>query len=172
MGCHFLLWEIFPTQGSNPCLLHWQAGSPDSNACGQRLTVPPKPPAPDVSSGSPRCAWLAGAHRFLGRDSHILRSGPDLDLGPQRGPCRVRDIPSPVPGLSSAVGTGFLCVCGWELSLLNEGNDGLSEESSPSASGLHPWLLLWGGFSSFPAPPALPHPARRPGGREMRQLSH
>ena len=30
MGCHFLLQEIFPTQGSNPCLLHllhWQADS-------------------------------------------------------------------------------------------------------------------------------------------------
>ena len=30
MGCHFLLQGIFPTQGSNPCLLcllHWQAGS-------------------------------------------------------------------------------------------------------------------------------------------------
>ena len=26
MGCHFLLQEIFPTQGSNLCLLHWQAG--------------------------------------------------------------------------------------------------------------------------------------------------
>ena len=22
VGCHFLLQEIFPTQGSNPCLLH------------------------------------------------------------------------------------------------------------------------------------------------------
>ena len=30
MGCHFLLQGIFPTQGSNLCLLHllqWQAGS-------------------------------------------------------------------------------------------------------------------------------------------------
>ena len=27
MGCHFLLKGIFPTQGSNPCLLHWQVGS-------------------------------------------------------------------------------------------------------------------------------------------------
>ena len=27
MGCHFLLQGIFPTQGWNPCLLHWQAGS-------------------------------------------------------------------------------------------------------------------------------------------------
>ena len=24
--CHALLQGIFPTQGSNPCLLHWQAG--------------------------------------------------------------------------------------------------------------------------------------------------
>ena len=27
MGCHFLLQVIFPTQGSNPHLLHWQVGS-------------------------------------------------------------------------------------------------------------------------------------------------
>ena len=27
MSCHFLLQEIFPTQGSNLCLLHWQADS-------------------------------------------------------------------------------------------------------------------------------------------------
>ena len=27
MGCHFLLQGIFPTQGSNPSLLHWQADS-------------------------------------------------------------------------------------------------------------------------------------------------
>ena len=36
VGCHALLQEIFPTQGSNPCLqrlLHWQAGS-----------LPPAPP--------------------------------------------------------------------------------------------------------------------------------
>ena len=26
-GFHFLLQGTFPTQGSNPCLLHWQAGS-------------------------------------------------------------------------------------------------------------------------------------------------
>ena len=25
VGCHFLFWGRFPTQGSNPCLLHWQA---------------------------------------------------------------------------------------------------------------------------------------------------
>ena len=27
VGCHFLLHEIFPTQGSNSLLLHWQAAS-------------------------------------------------------------------------------------------------------------------------------------------------
>ena len=27
MGCHFLLQGIFPTQGWNSCLLHWQADS-------------------------------------------------------------------------------------------------------------------------------------------------
>ena len=27
VGCNFLLQGIFPTQGSNLCLLHWQAGS-------------------------------------------------------------------------------------------------------------------------------------------------
>jgi len=27
VGCHFLLQEIFPMQGSKPSLLHWQADS-------------------------------------------------------------------------------------------------------------------------------------------------
>ena len=27
VGCHFLLQGIFPTQGSNPSFLHWQADS-------------------------------------------------------------------------------------------------------------------------------------------------
>ncbi|MGE2757601.1 hypothetical protein, partial [Escherichia coli] len=27
VGCHFLLQGIFPTQGSNPHLLHWQVDS-------------------------------------------------------------------------------------------------------------------------------------------------
>ena len=168
MGCHFLLWRIFLTQGSNPCLLHWQAGSPDSHACGQRLTVRPKPPLADVSSGPHQCAWMTGAHRFLGRDSRILRSGPGLDLGPQHGPCRVGDILGPVPGLS-VISCGCwvsMSVCGWELSLLNEGNCGLSGKSSLSASGLRPWLLLG---ASLHFPPSTPH---RPGGQETRQLSH
>jgi len=27
VDCYFLLQGIFPTQGLNPCLLHWQGGS-------------------------------------------------------------------------------------------------------------------------------------------------
>ena len=33
--CHFLLQEIFLTQGSNPCLLHWQADFPLALNCLQ-----------------------------------------------------------------------------------------------------------------------------------------
>ena len=37
-GCHFLLQGIFSTQGSNPCLLHWQADSlPLSHRVAQTL---------------------------------------------------------------------------------------------------------------------------------------
>ena len=34
MGCHFLLQGIFPTQGLNLCLLHWQVGSFPLNQLG------------------------------------------------------------------------------------------------------------------------------------------
>ena len=53
MGCHFLLQGIIPTQGSNLCLLHWQAdslplshlGSPSllnawMHACSSQLNRP------------------------------------------------------------------------------------------------------------------------------------
>ena len=39
VGCHFLLQRIFPTQGLNPCLLHWQADS-------SSLVPPGKAPGP------------------------------------------------------------------------------------------------------------------------------
>ena len=45
MGCHFLLQGIFPTQGSNLSLLHWQADS--------LMTVPPGKP-PGGSNGRER----------------------------------------------------------------------------------------------------------------------
>ena len=41
MGCHALLQGIFPTQGSNPCLLHWWfTTKPPGNlkiSCWERL---------------------------------------------------------------------------------------------------------------------------------------
>ena len=37
VGCHFLLQGIFLTQGLNPCLLHWQAGSLPLGATGEAL---------------------------------------------------------------------------------------------------------------------------------------
>ena len=39
VGCYSLLQEIFPTQGLNPCLLHWQAGSSPRNHQGS-ATLP------------------------------------------------------------------------------------------------------------------------------------
>ena len=44
VGCHFLLWGIFPTQGSNLCLLcllHWQAGSFTTSATWEAPSVAP-----------------------------------------------------------------------------------------------------------------------------------
>ena len=35
VGCYFLLSRIFPTQGSNPHLLHWQADSLPSEPSGK-----------------------------------------------------------------------------------------------------------------------------------------
>ena len=44
VDCHFFLQEIFPTQGSNPCLLwflHWQAHSlPLSHLASVKITIP------------------------------------------------------------------------------------------------------------------------------------
>ena len=55
VGCHFLLQGIFPAQGSNPCLLHWQVGS-----------------LPLGHQGSPPCDYgnyqkLDGKNEFLSR---------------------------------------------------------------------------------------------------------
>jgi len=37
MGCHVLLQEILPTQGSNLCLLHWQVDSLPQNHQGSAV---------------------------------------------------------------------------------------------------------------------------------------
>ena len=39
VGCHALLQGIFPTQGSHPCLLHWQEGSLSSDSLGKPTRV-------------------------------------------------------------------------------------------------------------------------------------
>ena len=96
----------------------------DSNACGQRLTVSPEPPPPNVSLASHHCAWLASSRCFPGRDSHMMGSGPGLDL---RGPSVLPTGPGTPPALfqgflSSAVGARFpVGVCGREFSVLKEG---------------------------------------------------
>ena len=41
MGCHFLLWHIFPTHGSNPRLLCWQADSLPLSRLGSFITYIP-----------------------------------------------------------------------------------------------------------------------------------
>ena len=41
MGCHSILQGIFLTQGSNPCLLHWQENSlPLSHQGSQTFVLP------------------------------------------------------------------------------------------------------------------------------------
>ena len=39
VGCHFLLQGIFPTQGLNPCFLHWQADSWPQSHLGSPLSI-------------------------------------------------------------------------------------------------------------------------------------
>ena len=39
LGCHFLLQGIFPTQGLNPSLLHWQVGSSPTAPPGKPLAT-------------------------------------------------------------------------------------------------------------------------------------
>ena len=39
VGCHFLLQEIFLTQGSNPHLLHWQADSLPLSHLGSPIRI-------------------------------------------------------------------------------------------------------------------------------------
>ena len=41
VGCHFLLQRIFPTQGLNPCLLHWQADFLPLNHLGSPMLLLP-----------------------------------------------------------------------------------------------------------------------------------
>ena len=55
MGCHALLQGIFPTQGSNPHLLHplrWQEGSLPLAPPGEADSSPSEPPEKPLMTGS------------------------------------------------------------------------------------------------------------------------
>ena len=57
-GLHVLLQGIFPTQGSNPCLLHWQAGSLPLSHLGSPTFKDTKnqPPSFPLSDSLPWCS--------------------------------------------------------------------------------------------------------------------
>lgn len=135
---------------------------PDSNACGQRLAVPPEPPQPNASLGSYHCAWLASSHCFLGRDSHVMGCGPGLDL---RGPSVLPVGPGTSPALcqgflSSAVGPRFpVGVCGREFSVLKEGERWPCRRIPHPSLRAAPLAAPWGKF--FPQP----RPTDQVGGR-------
>ena len=50
MGFHFLLQEIFPTQGMNPCLLYWQVDSLPLSHQGNSIIRLSNTYLPDVST--------------------------------------------------------------------------------------------------------------------------
>ena len=69
--CHFLLQGFFPTKGSNPCLLHWQADSLSLSHQGSHCThgslymsmllsqlIPPSPSLPVSMSPSVHCSTI------------------------------------------------------------------------------------------------------------------
>jgi len=54
VGCNFLLQGIFPTQGSNPHLLHWQVGNIKVNLRAKSITRNSGTPDDDKRFKSPR----------------------------------------------------------------------------------------------------------------------
>ena len=98
-GCHFLLQEILPIQGSNPrllCLLHWQVGSLPPALLG-KPTGGRRCPFPSRKAGGQVARWLCGqavtALKELEAGSqvestHITRWG-------NGGPEKLRQLPRP-----------------------------------------------------------------------------
>ena len=84
VGCHFLLLRIFPTQGSNLCLLHWQAdslplsdqGSPNEAFPMVQWIKNPPANAGDTSS-------ISGSRRWEGNGNPLQYSclGNPMDRG-------------------------------------------------------------------------------------------
>ena len=85
VGCHFFLQRIFPTQGSNPCLLHWQEDS-----------------LPLCHLRSPEYALL------LLQLSHVsrVRLCDPIDGSPPGSP-----VPGILPGKNTGVGCHSLLQC-------------------------------------------------------------
>ena len=69
VGCHFLLQGIFPTQGSNPCLLHWQVDSLPLNYQGspwhEQVTNLPSPSLPFQRIACPGHLLLCGMYYLI-----------------------------------------------------------------------------------------------------------
>ena len=74
MGCHFLPKGIFPTQGSNQCLLHWQADSLSTAPPGtasQRDSSPIVAPSSFLSTPFLKLFWWHVSSFLLKLLSHI-----------------------------------------------------------------------------------------------------
>ena len=59
VGCSFLLQDIFPTQGSNPCRLHWQADSLPELPGKPSLYLELLPKQHDARAGANPPPWFA-----------------------------------------------------------------------------------------------------------------
>ena len=87
MGCHFLLQGIFPTQGSNPGLLHCRQtlhplnhqGSPAGMCCG-RKAGPPTVPGPGGCRDSGHLQRETYTH-FRAQSAGLLEGGGSSLLG-------------------------------------------------------------------------------------------
>ena len=74
MGCYFLPKGIFPTQGSNQCLLHWQADSLPTAPPGtasQRDSSPMVAPSSFLSTPFLKLFWRHVSFSLLKLLSHI-----------------------------------------------------------------------------------------------------
>ena len=81
VGCHFLLWGIFPTQGLNLHLLHllhWQARPLPQVP----LTKPPPPMVQDIRKNLPRCPSISLSFSlfYQGKMYSCSTSGSSLKL--------------------------------------------------------------------------------------------
>ena len=74
VGCHFPLQGIFPTQGSNPCLLYWQADSLPLSHQGSRIVFPGSEIHGDFWRYVAKSCWFI-CRLFMNRGSWNNKSG-------------------------------------------------------------------------------------------------